>query len=231
MNELLLAAGSAFWFGVLTSISPCPLATNVAAVSFLGREVEKPRRVLLRGLAYTLGRALAYIAVAFVLIRGLLTAPGVSMFLQQNMNRALGPILIVTAILLLGLIKIPLPSLGGFAERIQERGSVQGVGSAALLGLVFALSFCPVSAALFFGSLLGLALQVDSAIVLPTVFGIGTALPVFLFAVLVALGARSLGKAFQRLGAIEKWGRWVTAAIFFGVGLYMTLAYTLEWIG
>jgi cytochrome c biogenesis protein CcdA len=225
MTELLLAAGSALWLGILTSISPCPLATNVAAVSFLGRRIDAPVKVLLSGLSYTAGRTLAYVLLAAVLIAGLLSIPGVSMFLQRHMNQALGPLLIVTAVLLTGWLPVTLPGFGNAANRAQQRES-GGAWFAALLGLLFALSFCPVSAALFFGSLVPLSLEQESWVVMPTLYGVGTALPVVGFAVLIALGSRSVAVAFERLTVFERWARRVTAAVFLVVGLYMTWTYT-----
>ncbi len=225
MSEALLAAGTALWLGVLTSISPCPLATNIAAVSFLGQRVDAPARALFAGIAYTLGRTLAYVALAVILIAGLLSMPGVSMFLQRHMNQVLGPLLIVTAILLTGWIPITLPGFGNAATRAQksEKG---GVFFAAFLGILFALSFCPVSAALFFGSLVPLSLERESWVFLPSLYGVGTALPVVAVALLIALGSRSLGVVFEKLTLIEKWGRRLTAVIFFVVGLYMSWLYT-----
>lgn len=230
MAEFFLAAGSALWLGVLTSISPCPLATNIAAVSFLGRRVDAPVKALLSGLAYTAGRTLVYVALAMVVIAGLLSIPGVSMFLQRHMNQILGPVLILTAILLTGWIPISLPGFGNAATRAQKNES-GGVLFAGFLGILFGLSFCPVSAALFFGSLIPLSLEQESWIALPSIYGVGTALPVVGFAVLIALGSRSVGVAFKKLSTVETWARRITAVIFLGVGLYMTWEYTLPAFG
>jgi len=227
VNELALALGSALWLGVLTSISPCPLATNIAAVSFLGRRVDNPGIVFGGGLLYAIGRAGAYVAIGALLLTGLLSAPGVSSFLQRHMNRVIGPILILVGLFLLEVLSPRLPALTRAGEGLREKLKSRGMWGAAPLGILFALSFCPVSAALFFGSLIPLALRVESPLVIPAAYGIGTALPVILFAVLIALGARGLGLAFKRLTSIERWARRVMAVIFIGVGVYMTLAYTV----
>jgi len=226
VGELIAAAASAVWLGILTSISPCPLATNIAAVSFLGRRVDRPSLVFVGGLLYALGRALAYVAVAGLLIAGLMSAPGVSQFLQRNLNRFLGPLLIVVGLFLLEVFRLKLPGQGRGGEKLQERLGAHGMWGAVPLGALFALSFCPVSAALFFGSLLPLALEAESPVLLPTLYGLGTALPVIAFAVLVAAGARGLGVAFQRVTQVERWARRVMALIFIVMGLYMTLAFT-----
>ena len=231
MGEFLPAAASAVWLGILTSISPCPLATNIAAVSFVGRRVDRPALVFGGGLLYALGRALAYVAVAGLLIAGLMSAPGVSNFLQRNLNRILGPLLVVVGLFLLELIRLKLPGQGRAGEKLQQRLGSQGIWGAVPLGALFALSFCPVSAALFFGSLLPLALEAESPVLLPTLYGLGTALPVIGFAVLVAAGARGLGLAFKRVTQVERWVRRAMAVIFIAMGLYMTLAFTFGLFG
>ena len=222
---MLLGLGTALWLGILTSISPCPLATNIAAISFIGKMVGNTRHVLLSGLLYVLGRVVAYIAVGVIVVAGILSIPGVADFLQNYMNRILGPVLLIVGIILLGLIKISwIGSFGaGKAQSTAERGGLWGAG---LLGIIFALSFCPVSAALFFGSLIPLAVGVGSTIAYPTVFGIGTGLPVILFALLLAFGAHAVGTAYDKLRQFERWARRVTGIVFMLVGVYYTFTYT-----
>jgi cytochrome c biogenesis protein CcdA len=227
MADLLPTALSALWLGILTSISPCPLATNVAAVSYLGRSVDSPRRVLGGGLLYTGGRTLAYVALGVLIVAGMLSVPRLSRWLQQHMNQLLGPVLIVTGLLLLGLLRLRGVELGRAGERAQKRLETLGLWGAAPLGALFALSFCPLSAAFFFGSLVPLALESGSPMLLPGLYGVGTALPVVLFAALIAFGARSVGRAFDRTTQVERWARRATGLVFVGVGIYMMLAYTL----
>ncbi len=231
MSELTLAAGSALWLGVLTSISPCPLATNIAAVSFLGRRVDSPVTVFGGGVLYALGRTATYVALGAALLAGLMSAPGLSTFLQRNMNRLVGPVLIVVGLFLLEIIRLRLPATGESGEKLRNRLAAGGMWGAVPLGALFALSFCPVSAALFFGSLLPLALEADSPVLLPTAYGVGTALPVIFFALLLAAGAKGVGLAFKRLTAIELCVRRIMAVLFLAVGLYMTGVYTLGVLG
>lgn len=227
MSESLLLAATAFWLGVLTSVSPCPLATNVAAVSFIGRRLENPRRVLLSGLLYTVGRMLTYVVLGVLLVSSVLNAPAVALFLQKYMNQVLGPLLILVGMLLLGLL-----SFGGFggglAQRVQHRADRWGLAGSLLLGVVFALSFCPVSAALFFGSLIPVAIKADSGVLLPSLYGVGTGLPVFAFALLIALGFRSLAGVFNRVKAVEVWARRITGGAFIAIGIYYTLVYVFR---
>jgi sulfite exporter TauE/SafE len=229
MESIWLAAGSALWLGILTSISPCPLATNIAAVSYVGRQVGSTRAVLLTGGLYTAGRTLAYVVLGAAAVWSLMSMVAVSSFLQGGFHRALGPLLIAVGLLLLGIFKLNLPGFG-VSNGLQERVDRWGVWGAGLLGIVFALSFCPVSAGLFFGSLVPLAADRSSPLLLPTLYGIGTALPVAAFAVLLAAGAGWLGKALDRVQTFEVWARRVTAIVLIGVGVYETLRSTLTLI-
>lgn len=226
-DSVFLGAASALWLGVLTSISPCPLATNIAAVSFIGRQFTSAPRVALSGLFYVLGRMLAYLGLGAALIAGLMSAPYLSEFLQKSMNKVLGPVLILVGMVLLELFRFDL-SGGGIGEKMQERAGRSGIWGAGLLGIVFALSFCPVSAALFFGSLIPLSVKHGSGVVFPLVFGVGTGLPVIVFAMMIALGARSIGVLFQKLTRAELWARRITGAIFVAVGIYYSLVYIFE---
>jgi len=213
MHEFLLGVLSALWLGILTSISPCPLATNIAAVSFIGRRVGQTRVVFLTGLLYMLGRMLTYVVLGILLVTSVLSIPQVSHILQKYMNKVLGPILIFVGMILLELIRVNI-SGSGLSEKMQKRVEAGGIWGAGLLGVVFALSFCPISAALFFGSLLPLSVKYKSGFALPALYGLGTGLPVFLFAVLMAFGAQSVAKAFNRLTQLEWWVRRITGGIF-----------------
>jgi cytochrome c-type biogenesis protein len=214
-------AATALWLGILTSISPCPLATNIAAVSFIGREITSSKRILASGLIYTLGRTVAYVLLGVVLVAGLLQIPPVAWFLQRRMNQVLGPLLILIGIIVMGWLRIPLVSWSP-SERSIHRAKAWGLWGVGLLGFVFALAFCPVSAGLYFGSLIPLATTNQSPVLLPTLFGIGTALPVVLVAILFAFGANYVGRALDILGRIERWGKWITGVTFLVVGIYLS---------
>lgn len=224
MSGLGLATLSALWFGILTSISPCPLATNITAISFVGRKTGSPRGILLSGLLYTVGRALVYTAIGMLLVMSLLSAPTVSLTLQTWMNKLLGPILILVGMVMLGFLRLSFRGRG-MSERLQQRVEHWGVLGALGLGALFALSFCPVSATLFFGGLLPLAVKHGSGILLPFIYGIGTAIPVVIFAIILAFGARWLGKVFERVTLVERWMRTATGLVFVGIGIYMSLAH------
>lgn len=226
MTQWIIALAMGLWLGVLTSISPCPMATNITAISFISRKIDAPRYVVLTGLLYTLARAATYVVLAVLIIAGLLNVPVLSNWLQKYMNRLLGPILIIVAMFLLELITIRLPGAGS-AKWVQKKAQTGGLSTALLLGVIFAVSFCPVSAAIYFGSLIPLAVKQNSWFGVPMLYGIGTALPVVGFSLIIALGTNKLARTFEKLTAFEKWTRRITASVFMLVGFYYTLAYTI----
>ena len=224
MDGFLTGSLTALWLGVLTSISPCPMASNIAAVSFLGRDLEKSRAVFLAGVFYTLGRTASYLILGIIIVSGVLSVPSIAWFLQDSMNRILGPVLIVVGIVLLGIIRIPMPTFGG-SDLIQKFAKNGGVWGSWLIGMLFALSFCPISAALFFGSLLTLSIQHESRLLYPALYGIGTGFPVVLFSVVIAFSAASVARVFNRISRFERWARRVTGVVFILVGIYYILTY------
>jgi len=222
---LILAAGTAFWLGLLTSISPCPLASNITAVSFLGRNIKSPARSLLNAAWYCLGRMLAYIVLGALITKGLLAAPGVSFFLERYANQVLGPILILAGMFLAGLLEMPGLSADLSPEKLIGKNERL---TALTLGFVFALSFCPVSAALFFGSLIPLALRFQSPVLLPSVYGIGSGLPVLAFAFFIAFGLKTTGQFYDSVTRLESWTKAATAGVFIAAGLYLSAKYALR---
>ncbi|MBN1663124.1 MAG: sulfite exporter TauE/SafE family protein [Deltaproteobacteria bacterium] len=224
---LLIAIGSALWLGILTSISPCPLATNVAAVSFLSKKIAHPVLVFISGLAYTIGRMAAYAALGWMIISSLLSIPDVAQFLQKYMVKALGPLLIITGLFLLEIITLKFPGIS-LSQDHHNKLVESGAPGAFVLGFIFALAFCPVSAALFFGSLIPLALNSKAGTLLPFVYGIGTGLPVLAFAVAIALGVTSMRHWFHKITKLEFYTRRITGIVFILVGFYYTGIYILR---
>lgn len=227
MSELALAAGAAFGLGFLTAISPCLMATNVAAITFIARRINEPKSALLSGVFYIGGQALAYVMLSALLVGSLLSVPSVSLWLQDNFLLLLGPILILTAMFLLELLSFP--ALGGrMKEGVQKKAVNGGMWVSALLGIVFAMSFCPTTAALYFGSLIPLAVQHESAVFLPLAYAMGVALPVLGFALLIVFAAQRVGRVFDDVRRVEKWARFGTGLVFLVIGIYFTLRFTLN---
>jgi cytochrome c-type biogenesis protein len=162
--------------------------------------------------------------VSAIVVWSLLSASQVSYALQHGLNVVLGPLLILTGLVMLGWISLPFSSTRRL-EKLTERAGELGLWGAALLGMIFALTFCPVSAALFFGSLIPIGVQANSTFIIPSVYAVGTALPVLLFAILLALGVRSLSGVFNWLTRAERWARWGTAVVFILIGLHLSLVH------
>jgi len=221
MPDWPLIAG-AIWLGILTSISPCPLATNIAAVAFLARKGTQRRAVAWSSIAYISGRMIAYTLLAMVITAGLLSAPSVATFFRDKLEGLIGPGLILVGMLVSGLLKVKIPGFGNLNElgtRLAERGFIGEF----LMGAVFALAFCPVSAALFFGGLLPTIVQSGSTIILPVTYGIGTALPVVIAVILLAGGIATAGNRVKKLQWIGSKLQVITGVILIAVGVWITL--------
>jgi len=224
--ELIFLA-SAVWLGILTSVSPCPLASNIAAVSYISQRITQRNTVFLSGILYTLGRSLTYIVLGVLIVKTLVDVPILSDFLQRYVNKILGVVLILVGMVLLDLLRIPLP-IPSVPESIAKKLAEKGTLGSLPLGILFALAFCPVSAALFFGGLIPIAVKSQSGIWLPMIYGIGTGLPVLLFAFLVAAGTGYINNLYHRITRIEVYTKKVTGVIFILVGIYYALAYIFE---
>lgn len=222
--EGFLLASSAIWLGILTSVSPCPLATNIAAVSFISYRITQRKVVFLSGILYTLGRSLTYIVIGVLIVKTLVDVPILSDFLQRYVNKILGIVLILVGMVLLDLLRIPL-SLPSVSENVAKKLIERGAFGSLLLGSLFALAFCPVSAALFFGGLIPIAVKAQSGIVLPLIYGIGTGLPVLLFAILVSTGTELVNRVYHGIARLEVYSKIVTGIVFIVVGIYYVLSY------
>jgi cytochrome c biogenesis protein CcdA len=218
---------SAVWLGILTSISPCPLATNIAATTYIGKQIDSRYATVFAALAYTIGRTFSYIIISILIIAGLISIPGVSFFLQAHMNQILGPVLLITGLFILNLIPLRMPNLAFNSSMLQKLGDSGFVG-AVMLGFLFALSFCPVSAALFFGSVIPISLKFQSRLLIPLCYGIGTAAPVIGFALIIAYSSRLAGIFFNKLSIAERWFRRITGIIFILIGSYFCLKYIFQ---
>ena len=209
---------AAFILGLMTAISPCPLATNISAIGFISRDISHKNRVFISGLFYTLGRIVSYTSIAVILY---FTANqiNISIFLQKWGEKILGPLLIVIGLFMLNIIKINIFTSGNFTNKIEEKLK-KSYWSSFLLGLLFALAFCPYSGVLYFGVLIPMSVVSVSGLFLPVIFAIATALPVVLFAWLLAYSIKSMGVFYNRITTFEYWFRRIVAILFIGVGVY-----------
>ena len=202
--------------GLMTAISPCPLATNISAIGFISREIENRKRVFINGLVYTLGRAISYTGLALILFFGA-SKMNVSLLFQGWGEKLLGPLLIVIGLFMLDVIKIKFSGFSGLTDKIGEN-SKGSYWSTLLLGMVFALAFCPYSGVLYFAMLIPMTVASASGLYLPVVFAIATGLPVIIFAWLLAYAVGNVGKLYNHIKVFELWFRRMVAVLFITVG-------------
>lgn len=210
---------AALLLGLLTAISPCPLATNIAALSYVSKKLDNRKYTILAGVLYTAGRMLAYTLIGVLLILVGLSASRVSLFFQDYADKILGPLLIFFGLVMLDIIKFSIFK-GRITAAIQEKVGDWGLVSSFLLGMLFALAFCPYGAIIFFGMLIPIALDSGGGIVLPAMYGFGTGLPVMIFAIALSLGVSEIGKHVARVQKFEKCFRWFAGVVFTGIGIY-----------
>jgi len=219
---------TAFLIGILTSISPCPLATNITAIAYISKDIKTPRHTLLNGLFYTIGRGISYTVLATLIYFGL-SSFEISRIFQGWGDKILGLVLILIGLIMFGVIKISLPGRNERVERLKEKIASKGFLGALLLGVIFALAFCPYSGVLFFGVLIPLVLKSTESLLLPPLFALGTGLPVILFSFVIAFSVKRLSQAFSVVSKVEKVMRFTVASTFVLVGIYY-LQYLVKFI-
>lgn len=207
---------SALLLGLMTAISPCPLATNITAVGFISKDMENRKRVFYNGLFYTLGRTLGYAGLALIIYLGA-DMFALSETFQRYGEKIIGPVLILVGLLMLDVLKINFPGLTKITEKMQQKKS-WGYWDATLLGVVFALAFCPYSGVLYFGMLM--PLTISSGMHIPVIFAVATAIPVIIFAWIFAFALSNLGIVYKHIKTFELWFRRVVSIVFILVGAY-----------
>jgi len=214
---------SAFLLGLMTAISPCPLATNITAIGFISKDIKNRRRVFYNGLIYTLGRAVSYTTIGIIFFLGA-NRFKLSGALQQWGEKLLGPLLILIGLLMLDVIRLNFPGLGKLTEKLEAKSN-SGFWGVLLLGIVFALAFCPYSGVLYFGMLIPMTISSASGLYLPIIFAIATGIPVIIFAWILAFSVGKVGTVYNKVKTFEIWFRRVIAMLFIGVGIYYVVIY------
>ncbi len=193
---------TAFLIGILTSISPCPLATNITAIAYISKDIRTPRHTLLNGLLYTLGRGISYTLLATLIYFGF-SSFQISRIFQGWGDKILGIVLIFIGLVMFGVIKINFSDKNEKFEQLKEKIAAKGFLGALLLGVMFALAFCPYSGVLFFGVLIPLVLKSAESLLLPPLFALGTGLPVVIFAFVIAFSVKRLSQTFSVVSKVE----------------------------
>jgi cytochrome c biogenesis protein CcdA len=210
---------SAFVLGLMTAVSPCPLATNITATAYISKNISSKKRVLLSGVLYSMGRALSYTVIGLALYFGA-SKFHVARLFQQNGEKLLGPLLIIIGLIMLNVIRLNFLGKFQFQEKISERFKNQGLWGSFLLGILFALAFCPYSGALYFGVLIPMTISSTSGLYLPIIFAAGTGLPVIIFTYLLVFAAHQVSGVFQKITKVERVMRYLAGGIFVLTGIY-----------
>lgn len=218
---------AAFFIGLMTAFSPCPLATNITAIAYASKRIGNKKDTIKVSLYYTLGRMITYILIASLIIYAGINIQGLSLFLQSYGDKILGPLLLVIGLVMLELIKFKSVSLGNGFAKLKERLAGKGYLGSFLLGVLFALAFCPFSAVLYFGMLIPLAVSINDALITPSVFALATGLPVIILSFILNSSVTKLGSVMNKIQKFEKWTRIIVGVIFIIVGLIYTFNYTL----
>lgn len=210
---------TAFLLGVLTSISPCPLATNITAIAYISKELKTSKKTLLNGVFYTIGRGISYTLLATLIYFGF-SSFSISKIFEGWGDKVLGPILIIFSLIMFGVIKIKINSKNARIDKLKEWLAKKGYLGSLLLGVLFALAFCPYSGVLFFAILIPMVISSTESLLLPLFFALGTGLPVIVFSLLLAFSMQKIGQVFNLAQKIEKIMRYLVASIFLIAGLY-----------
>lgn len=212
---------TAFLLGLLTAISPCPLATNIAAIGYISKDIENGRRIFRNGVLYTIGRIIAYTVLGIILIS--ILKEGASVFgIQKTIGKwgelLLGPLVLVIGLFMLVGHRLNIPQFGfsGNGEGLARKG---GRG-ALLLGILFAMAFCPSSGVLYFGMLIPMSVTANAGWLLPVLFAVATALPVLAVAWILAFSVEKVGEFYGKLRTIQKWLNIIVGLLFIGVGAH-----------
>lgn len=209
---------TALLLGLMTAISPCPLAMNITAVGFISRDIDNRHRVFINGLLYTLGRAITYTALALVIFFGA-DQLKFSGFFQQHGEKIAGPLLVIIGLFMLDIFRINFPAISGFGSRMRNKKKWDSA-DAILLGLLFALAFCPYSGVLYFGMLVPLTVASASGLYLPVIFAMATGIPVIIFAWIIAYSISGIGTIYDKVKSFELWFRRFIAILFIAIGIY-----------
>ena len=200
----------------LTALSPCPLATNIAAIGFIGKDIENRKRIFRNGLLYTLGRILSYTLLGVVLI--LILKEGSNMFgIQKTIGvwgeLVLGPLLFLIGLFMLLGDRLNLPQFG-------FQGNAEGLARKGGWGALFALAFCPTSGVFYFGMLIPMSATATAGYLLPVVFAIATAIPVLVVAWILAFSVQQLGSFYGKMQKVQKWMNRIVGVLFIVIGIY-----------
>jgi cytochrome c-type biogenesis protein len=219
-DSLNMPGVSAFMLGLVASLGPCTLATNLAALAYISRKISERKFAVTAGALYTLGRMITYTVLGMLIIYAELGIPISANFVQNFGEVAIGPILIIVGIAMLFIDRISFGEHEGRLARAAGQLADRGLIGALPLGVVLALAFCPYTAVLFFGVLIPLSFKTQGGVGLPSLFALGTGLPVILFGTLLSLGVAGVARWVNAINLSEQYIRMAIAIFFIAIGSF-----------
>jgi len=222
----------AFAIGLITAIGPCPLSANITAIAYVSSKFLNARETILAGTLYTLGRAATYTIIGLFIYMFGSTVMDSAPVLQDYEKIIIGPILVLVGVVMLELVKPSITVGDSLKARYGLELAKRGAVGSFFLGVIFALAFCPYTAVMFFGLLIPLALESSYVgVSYPLLFGIGTGLPVLIFAMLLGVSATFARTYVAKIVKVEPYVRKTLGAGFILYGSYLTITYMLSVIG
>jgi cytochrome c biogenesis protein CcdA len=220
MGTSNIALVAAFFIGLMVAISPCPLATNIAAIAYISKKINNRKNILITSIVYTLGRMFTYVSLTSLIVYIGVNVQTISLFLENYAEKILGPLLVFVGLVMLNFIRLPSFKGSSKLDKLKEKLTEKGYLGSFLLGIIFALTFCPISGVLFFGMLIPLSLKISDGLIIPSVFAFATGLPVIILSSILAYSISKIGKIIHNLQILEKYIRYVVAVVFILIGLY-----------
>ncbi|MFH1606536.1 MAG: aromatic aminobenezylarsenical efflux permease ArsG family transporter [Nanoarchaeota archaeon] len=220
MGTSNIAIVAAFFIGLMTAISPCPLATNITAIAYVSKKINNSKHTLIVGFLYTIGRMFSYTLLASLIVWLGISFQGISFFLQTYGDKILGPLLLIIGLVMLDIVKLSIFKGSDRLNKLKEKLANKGYLGSFLLGVIFALAFCPFSGVLFFGMLIPLAIKAGDGLIIPAVFAFATGLPVIIFSFILVYSVSKLSGIMNKVQTFEKWMRKIVGVIFVLVGFY-----------
>jgi sulfite exporter TauE/SafE len=215
---------SVLLFGLVGAFSPCQLTTNLSAIAYVSRRIGEgqPWR---QALAYTMGKVLVYMLTGGAVIFLGFQLQQVAIPVVVVARKAIGPLMILIGLGLVGLVRLRGPVGSRLASWLQSRLPQGGVGGAFSLGVVFSFTFCPTLFWLFFGLTIPMAVINSGGWVLPGLFALGTVLPLLAFSGLLTYGSDLSTKLVERLKGSQRMISRIAGVVFVLAGINDTLTY------
>lgn len=211
---------AAFFIGLMVSISPCPLVTNITAIAYISKKINNGKSTLITSLVYTLGRMFTYVSLSSLIVYIGVNIQVISTFANSYGDKLLGPLLVFVGLVMLNVIKLPHFNGSSSIDMLKEKLSERGYLGSFLLGVIFALAFCPISGVLFFGMLIPLSLKFSDGLLIPSVFAFATSLPVIILSSILVYSVSKIGKVMHKVQIFEKYMRYVVSIVFILVGIF-----------